>query len=757
MNSAPTIAIDGFPLSVEDPDYSIQLAIGDDLAAARSVLQRARVIPRPAEFYPQLVKSNSHEWLMPLLRRLRWNLDHGSGAPEWRAGIADMICQLLSTTSRLTEAGFLALAGEARGFHLPEAFPYLEHMHRLLGHIELDHINRSEPFGEPMSRALRTLAGMQEKICAGPRTFVWPLFRSDHCFAPGDPCWDARVRREIDTFDPALRTLWLEVFDAADTSLGGAGQPGRKCLAAMERLGEARLQAGLRRFLLLLADGTPLQLSSIGITIMRHVIVLVDKFAGRACDDFLYDIARAPWRRVQDVAWLPTYLWVLGRRPGDRAFACLEALAVNPVTSTAEVNSEYQSALQGFEREARGTGVDGYPLARDPGREPHHQRIDKILRLGSDAAAKAPRMHPIAALHTQALDSLKVDAITPAMQIWRAQMTAPRPWANPGPDAAASLETLTDSLFQDFSADLAGLSIALLERLEWIVAHAGEHSAETVKAWTQWIRGFGCAAGILQRCLARVDRLPLPWILASLRNIPGDIKVIDLCRRHVDENGWHVDLVEAIRGWISKLATSQSENVLRAKVEWFLWFEDVAPIRLEDCWSHRIKQDLRAMTAGERRAWLGLLQNAAFTITDRPTKKWLKPAEAAFPAVGAEPFRRRFAAWFEPFAGGQPLRMTVTGRNVLRLLIWTALIACDPAVDEALAGFAKARWKTKEVERRAAQAEMAFSYVLAERAPDAALPILESMVASRRAAPGTATYNTYLGLCARCGRSPIAQ
>jgi hypothetical protein len=41
---------------------------------------------------------------------------------------------------------------------------------------------------------------------------------------------------------------------------------------------------------------------------------------------------------------------------------------------------------------------------------------------------------------------------------------------------------------------------------------------------------------------------------------------------------------------------------------------------------------------------------------------------------------------------------------------------------------------------------MAFSYVLAERAPEKALPILEEMVQTGRARRGSASYRIYQGL-----------
>lgn len=100
--------------------------------------------------------------------------------------------------------------------------------------------------------------------------------------------------------------------------------------------------------------------------------------------------------------------------------------------------------------------------------------------------------------------------------------------------------------------------------------------------------------------------------------------------------------------------------------------------------------------------------------------------------------------------------MTVTGRNILRTLMWYALIARDSAVDEALLGFANTRWKNKETAARAAQAEMAFSYVLSQRMPVAALPILERLVETGQAFAGSTTHRIYQDPCARFDRQPAA-
>jgi hypothetical protein len=96
-----------------------------------------------------------------------------------------------------------------------------------------------------------------------------------------------------------------------------------------------------------------------------------------------------------------------------------------------------------------------------------------------------------------------------------------------------------------------------------------------------------------------------------------------------------------------------------------------------------------------------------------------------------ETFQRRFAAWFEPFSKPEPLRLTVTGRNILRVLMWYGLIAEDTRVDYALAGFAKAKWKTRDAAAKASQAEMAFSCILARREPVVALPIFRRVCCQR--------------------------
>jgi hypothetical protein len=52
-------------------------------------------------------------------------------------------------------------------------------------------------------------------------------------------------------------------------------------------------------------------------------------------------------------------------------------------------------------------------------------------------------------------------------------------------------------------------------------------------------------------------------------------------------------------------------------------------------------------------------------------------------------------------------------------------------------------------------AEMAFSYVLGQREPEGALPVLEALVESGQAFEGSTTHRAYLQLCSRQGRTPV--
>ncbi|HTS24471.1 MAG TPA: hypothetical protein VMH81_01260 [Bryobacteraceae bacterium] len=770
--------IEGFPLNDADSDREVQLRIDEDLGNSQAVqasferafpknpaagkaasIERILKRPKPEELFPVLAISQARgDWLMPALRRFEWNLERGETGAEWVGELAGMIRFILMKVRRVSEPEFLALTRLGPALVANHCVFYMESMSQFAATLE-----KSGPLSEAVVGALRTLL----KLCTQPHgtsgreeLFAWPFFRARNNFATDDPCWSACVRRDLETLDAKLRNTWLCLFDADShyRNEGGANVPSKSCLKAVKQLGNEQLEAGLRRWVAMLAEGLAPCLSPVGSIVFRHLIVLCDLLGGHACDELLYDIARAPWVREEDTRWIQTYLWALQKRTDDRAFACLEALSMNQATSTVEVRRKYEALLAVFGAGALPTtakGVDGYPLDRDPALKSQQERIDQLLRIGANAAARGPYVDPAVAAHVKALKSIQDQELSPAAKLWAAQLEAPRPWFDGGPEVRASLEAMEASILKEFAADPASLHLAAAHRWEWITSHKREFSEDTLKVWSQSFRGLGCEGGLLQRSLKKVEKLPLESLLRAIKSGPGHMKVFDLCQKYVAEHGWHAGLVERMRKWVSTMGHSATDNYYRAQVEWFLWFEDVVPIDLEACWSHRVKRDLRLMPPEERTAWLRLLSNSTFVVTDRPAKKWFKAAEPAFRQMDKVAFRKRFVAWFTPFDKGEPVKLTVTGRNVLRLLMWYALLAKDSAVDKALAGYSNARWKTRETANRVAQAEMAFSYVLAQRVPERALPILQDLVKSGQAFSGSAAHKNYLELCAQLGRKPI--
>ncbi len=439
--------VDGFPLIATDSDRSIQLQIDADMRNGQEVmaaferdyprdpgastaahLERMRHKPTEATLYPLLAASEAfEEWLMPVLRRLEWNEHRGQSGARWTAELSGILRMVLPKLRRVSEAELLALASEG-------AEPIANRIYHLKRFTTV--LEKAGPLSGKVVNAIRSVIAhgrRPHELATRETVFAWLYFRAEGSFAADDPSWSARVRRDLDTFDPGIRATWLRVFDVdGDYSRGGAGDPTKACLKAVSQLGNPEVERGLRRWIGMLADGPAPSLSAIGSMVFRHVIGLCDLVGGRACEELLYDIARAPWVREEDVLWIPTYLWALERRSDDdRAFACLEALVMNPVTATDEVRRKYGALLDVFGAGALPTsdiGVDGFPLDRDPALQAQQTRIDQLLRLGAGAAALGPYVHPSVRKRVEMLRSLKDPDLIAAAERWAAQLDAPRPW-----------------------------------------------------------------------------------------------------------------------------------------------------------------------------------------------------------------------------------------------------------------------------------------------------------------------------------------
>jgi hypothetical protein len=726
--------VDGFPLSANDSDHAIQLLIDAELQNAVQVRQayseKRGPFPHDDVVHPQLrALADRGPWLMPLYHRLEWHCRQAEPSIEWLQLLAKMVVFALKQMAVLNDEQFLALTkrGPVLGRHTGQGF--FSCMATKLSEMERNSLLSQEV----TAAAYDVLLGAEKgRWTSEMEHMVWPLLSGGTGLAELDRGWSAHIVRDLHNMKPKARAVWLRAFNP---TWYWRKMNARIHAQAIETLGKDAIEQALRRWVAALATDAG-DISPIGAVLIRHVIRLCEVVDGNACDELLYEIARAPWTRITVPTWPYLFLETMHRRPKDRAFACLEAMAMNPVLADHRVQREYNALLTVFAvREsadmnapAPAAGVDGYPLDRDPALYAQQVRIDQLLRMASvardqmRAVEKVPPRSPVSLVSTE---------------------------------ARSAFVGMVEEILKEFAGDPKALHAAATARTKWLWGSGNSFAPDTLAVWQQLFFGLGCGGGLVQLALARVDSLSLDQVMDAL-GCGGGETAFDRTQKYVAANGWTPDLVKAVRRWIPSIGSAASDQIYRARAEWFVWWEDVCPIVLDDCWSHRMKRDIRAMNAEDRANWRVLLEHTTFKYTGEPPRNWLDGADAAFAKVGLDEFRCRFLAWFEPFLEPEVFRITITGRNLLRLLMWYALIAKDDAVDQTLATFANVKWKTKESANRAALAEMAFSYVLSQRAPESSIPILEKYVASGQAFEGSKMHKVYEELCARWSRTPVA-
>jgi hypothetical protein len=226
---------------------------------------------------------------------------------------------------------------------------------------------------------------------------------------------------------------------------------------------------------------------------------------------------------------------------------------------------------------------------------------------------------------------------------------------------------------------------------------------------------------------------------------------------YIRTHGYSLELVRAMEGWHASLHGTSAAMELRKKTGWLLWFEDIATIDDKACWSNGIRKDLRNATPVCAAAWRSLIENISFGGGEKPPQKWLRPAQAALETVGLEQFRHKLRDWFSAFRTGEPLRLSVTGRDILRNLMFYALLAEDPQVDEAVSWFANARWKTKKDQGYVAKVIPAFVYCLMRRSDEFAHQTLEVYNRNAQVPLAHWSYRMYEQLCQRLGRVPTME
>ncbi len=203
----------------------------------------------------------------------------------------------------------------------------------------------------------------------------WMLFRSEANPDHGDPCWSAIVRRDLQSMNPIRRAAWLALLDSNDHDYPFSTAEIHSTL--LHSLGIEEIEAGLLSWTLALVETEEPVLSHAGVTLLAFLVRICGALNSDAADEALYRIACAKWWSISDCDWVAAYLPVVGNRPPHRAFACLEALMMNPVTaSIGDVSRTYHATLNlSLLEVSDAQPPDGYPV-----RTPEHLRLSEFLK-----------------------------------------------------------------------------------------------------------------------------------------------------------------------------------------------------------------------------------------------------------------------------------------------------------------------------------------------------------------------------------------
>jgi len=715
--------VDGYPLDPKNPDFEVHQSIDRMLENCRAMRPQRSMI---GELYPELFRAQDRApWLTPALQRLDWNLRKNLQGEQWAAHLAPMINLVLGDLRKGTE--------DQLG-HLCEWSGYLaaHHCHSIAEKISIF----AWELQKKAELSAVTIQQLEKALAAFPRPGTdtralfrigWTLFRAANHTTDGDPCWSAAIRRALRAMPKNPRESWLALLDANDHAIHFSNSLPKPAAKLLTRVGPGLFAADFAEWTQSLADKDHPHLSHTGMTLLNWLLRLCAAAPDFKVDESLYRIACARWREPSEAnGWLPAYLMVLPTRPNAGAFACVEALAMNPATrGFSDVSRLYQALLtnsvsSGAPPGKATTGIDGFaidPADRFAGEQ---LMIDEYLKAA----------HP---------DELMRGGIPTT--------------------SGDRLAPVRASLIQRAASDSAGglnrLAEAIAARVAWIAGHSQGLDENTRLFWRVE------TGKLMTEALRKVTGPSRDVVIASLQSdslnffgySPAE-RVFELCELYVDQHGWDAQLVKAIEPWMKTLHGSISAQNLRRRVGWFLLFEEVSPIKIADCWGNQVRSDLRKIPEAERRLWRAVLGNASFSNVDKPPAKWLKPAKAAFAQLGGPNFRARFTSWFEPFRSAEPLKLTVPGRDLLRILMWYAIVAEDPAVDEALAWYAKGKWKNQASASRADTTATAFAYVMRERDPRLARQAFEEMLASGATAGGGKIERAYQELCAEQAAQP---
>ena len=130
-----------------------------------------------------------------------------------------------------------------------------------------------------------------------------------------------------------------------------------------------------------------------------------------------------------------------------------------------------------------------------------------------------------------------------------------------------------------------------------------------------------------------------------------------------------------MRAYHETLHGSVTDQARRQHVGWWLWLEDVTPIKADECWSSIIRADLRTFTGDRKKAWLERSEYD-FRVGPSHLPSGSKAARIAL-ARSIASFRDQIRRWMEPFRSEKPLRWSARPRCTAMPDLGLRL--CEPA------------------------------------------------------------------------------
>lgn len=732
--------VDGFPCDPAHPDYAIQAVIDSDLRNCLALKGTSTVTM--GLLYPAYFAASREEretWVEPALRRFAWNATR----EPWNDYLRRLLDLLVTwPTPPISEAGLLLLA------QLGPQLTSNDAVHCQVGQAIAARLKeRKEPLTPELVGALQTLvAHLVDMPGQFDRPFyiAWRLWRAPENLHDGAPCFSARVRADLRAMPNEQADAWCEFLNlrSENPPFMSLEEPYCRTLrAAVSKIGRDCFASLWMGWIDWMEANQPAVLSPVGRDLLLAFLHTCGSVPELSMDDSLYQLCGVRWAGTGNLTrqWLGALLVTLATRPAEKAFACAERLVHNPDTSSfVEVHKLYNQLLAELADEATQprqlAGVDGYELMCQPELYRHQVILDRAIRDAVPGQSGPPGV---------------------VQTTWDTkQMMIPL------------------LVRRQAGTDHANFVRAVASRVRWLKDNSkpnpvtirqtplGEIGVCRMDPYLLWRSVLDQIQRVLLAAaptLGHDDLVSLIETAGRAGALGSSGALVSNVAAYIKENGYSLTLVKAMEGWYAALQGSQCPVEWGHEVGWLLWLEDVAPIREEDCWSQRIRKDVRQMHPASRTAWRTILENTFLPEMRSPGRPSAEIVKAGLAGVSAEEFRSQVRLWFEPFRAEEPLHLTFYGRCVLRNLMWCALLAKDPGVDEALTWFASAEWRDEQDQRRSEAILPAFVSVMLERSEALAYASLETLHRKGKVQFRGALLQQYQELCVRLGRTPSAQ